>query len=136
MAKGIGFGSELSVASTTGVLDIGQIRSISGPNSAYDDVDTTTLDSSSNFRTFVAGLADPGEVTIELVADPTLTSHARLSLYHEAGSAKTYTISHPTSANTQAFSAYIKSLGQEIPLDDLITRSVTFKISGDPGWTS
>ena len=136
MAKGIGYGSELSVASTTGTLEVGQIRSISGPDSEYDDVDTTTLDSSTNFRTFVAGLADPGVVTIELVADPTLTSHTRLSTYHEAGSIKVWTISHPTSANTQAFSGYVKSIGQEIPLDDLITRSVSFKVTGDPGWTS
>lgn len=136
MAKAIGFGSELSVASTTGTLDIGQIRSISGPDSEYDDVDTTTLDSSTNFRTFIPGLADPGALTIELVADPTLASHSRLSTYFEAGSLKTYTVSHATSANTQSFSAYVKSIGQEIPLDDLVTRSVVFKVSGDPGWTS
>lgn len=136
MAKNIGYGSELSVASTTGTLDIGQIRSISGPDSEYDDVDTTTLDSSTNFRTFIPGLADPGVVTIEVVSDWTLTAQSRLRTYFEAGTAKTYTISHPTSANTQSFSAYVKSIGQEIPLDDLIMSTYSFKLSGDAGWTS
>lgn len=136
MAKEIGYGAELSVATTTGTLDIAQIRSISGPDSEADMVDTTTMDSSTNYRTFIQGLADPGQVTLELVYDGTSVGHARLETYQENMTSKVYTISYPTSANTQSFTAYVQSLSVEIPLDDLITQSVTLKITGDPGWSS
>lgn len=136
MAKEIGFGSELTVTTTTAATAIGQIRSISGPNSQVNDVDTTTLDSSTNYRTFIPGLIDPGVVSIEVVSDPTSLVITRLKQYLEAGSVKTFNIYHNTSANTAQFTAYVQGIGQEIPLDDLITNTYTFKLTGDAGWTS
>lgn len=136
MSKYIGFASELNVTSTTGTLIIGQIRSISGPNSEAADVDTTTLDSSTNYRTFIPGLIDPGAVTFDVIFDPTTTAMKRLNDYHDGRLVKTFAVTHPTTTVTQSFSAYVKSLGQEIPLDDVVTRPVTLKVTGDPGWTS
>lgn len=137
MAKEIGYGAELLCGTTTGgSVTVAQIRSISGPDSEADMVDTTTLDSSTNYRTFVQGLADPGQVTVELVYDSTATSHAKLQHYHDNRISATYTIVYPTSANSQAFTAYVQSLSLEVPLDDLITQTVTLKITGDPGWSS
>lgn len=136
MAKEIGFGSEFYVTTTTAATAIGQIKSISGPDSQTNDVDTTTLDSSTNYRTFVPGLIDPGVVTLEVVSDPTALVITRMRQYFEAGTAKTFNIYHNTSGNAQQFSAYVQSIGQEIPLDDLIMNTYTLKLSGDAGWTS
>lgn len=138
MAKYFGYGSVLVVATTTGgTTDIGQVRNISGPGATFDDVDTTCLDSSSNFRTFVPGLADPGEVTFEVVYDSTSESHSRLAHYHKERISVNYTIYHGSSTNeADTFSAYVKGLSREIPMDNLITAEVTLKVSGIPGFTT
>lgn len=138
MTKTHGFGSILYVATSTGGgLEIGQVRSISGPGVSANDVDTTTLDSSSNYRTFACGLLDPGEVTIGTVYDSTSISHARLCYYMGQQLTKTFTIYHGSSAgDTDAFVAYVKAAGREIPLDDVISCDFTLKVTGIPGYTT
>ena len=136
-AKTIGYGSAISVTTTTGELLIGQVRNISGPGTDATDVDTTTLDSSSNFRTFVPSLIDPGEVSFQVAYSTTITSHLRLAEYHKNLSAKTFKAYHgSTTGDSDSFSAYVKSMGREIPLDDLITLDFSLKVSGLPGYTT
>lgn len=137
MAKTHGYGSILAVATTTGTLEIGQIRSISGPNVSGADVDTTTLDSSSNYRTFVGGLLDPGEVTFSTIYDSTSLAHSHMAYYMATHEAMTYTVYHGSSAgDSDAFVAYIKGMSREIPLDDVITCDFTLKVTGKPGYTT
>ena len=137
MAKNIGFKSILAVATTTGAAEIGQVRNISGPGVSANDVDTTCLDSTSNYRTFSCGLLDPGEVTFGVAYDPALTAHKRLAFYMGQRSAKTFTVYHGSSTgDTDAFVAYVKGLGREIPLDDLITADITLKVTGIPAYTT
>lgn len=137
MAKSIGYKSILAVTTTTGSAEIGQIRSISGPGVSANDVDTTTLDSSSNYRTFSCGLIDPGEVTFGVVYDPTDTLHKRLAYYMGQRSSKTFTVYHGSSSgDSDAFSAYVKGMSREIPLDDLITCDYTLKVTGKPAYTT
>ncbi len=134
MSKGIGFGT--SIATSSGAT-IGQIRSISGPATDVNDVDVTTLDSTDNWRDFLPGLVDPGEVTLGLAYGNDVVTHTLLATRHSARTSATYTLTHGStawSANTQAFTGYVKSLGQEIPLDDLVTLDVTFKLSGSAGF--
>lgn len=138
MAKTFGYGCVMVVAtSTSGELTIGQVRSISGPGVDFGDVDTTCMDSSSNYRTFIPGLGDPGEVTVALVYDSTDLVHSRLVHYMNDRLSKTYTIFHGTTAvDGDSFSAYVKGFSREIPMDNMITADVTFKLSGLPGYTT
>lgn len=138
MTKTFSYGSVLAVTTTTGEANIGQLRSISGPGVSFGDVDTTCMDSSTNYRTFVAGLGDGGEVTASLVYAPTTVSHKRLMYYMGQRSSKTFTIYHGTTAagTAQTFTGYVKGMSREIPLDDLITGDITIKCSGKPGYTT
>jgi hypothetical protein len=63
-----------------------------------------------------------------LEADPLAVSSS-LSL-------KTYTITYGSAGGTQAFAAVIAGMGQAIPLDDAITRTVRLKVTGDAGFTT
>lgn len=131
MAKTFGYHSILT--SSTG--EIGQIRSISGPGVDFADVDTTCMDSTSNYRTFTPGLGDGGEVTLALVYDP--AAHAPLCNHMGARTVKYWTIYHGSSGgDSDVFYAYIKGIGREIPMDDLITADVTLKVTGIPGYTT
>lgn len=136
MAKRIGYGVTLETTTSTGVLSIGYIRSISGPSAAINDVDTTTLDSTGGFRTFIPGLIDGGEVTCDMLYDPSIESHKTLGTRFKARTSATYTITDPSTTAGAAFTGYIKGLSREIPLDDVITCSVTFKVSGNPGYAT
>lgn len=136
MAKTIGYGSVLVVVSTSGAdITTGQIRNITGPGVSGTDVDTTTMDSSSNYRTFVPGLLDPGEVSFSLVYDPASTTHTRLARFMGERLSTTFKVYHgSTAGNEDSFVGYIKGLSREIPMDDLITADVTIKVSGKPGY--
>lgn len=138
MSKIFGYGSVLQVTTTTGDLAIGQVTNISGPGTDAADVDTTTMDSSSNFRTFVSGLIDPGELAISVMYDPGLVSHKRLAYYHGQRSTKVFKLYHGTTAagDEDTFSAHIKSLGREIPMDNVITCDFTVRVTGKPGYTT
>lgn len=129
------FGYKSILASSTG--EVGQVKSIGGPSAAFGDVDTTTLDSSTNYRTFVPGLGDPGEVTLALVYDPTLASHRMLARAAQNRTEKAWTFYHGSSTgDTDVFNAFVKSVGRETPLDNLITADVTLKVTGKPGYTT
>lgn len=136
-AKAIGYGSVLSVTTTTGETNIGQIQNISGPGVTFNDVDTTCMDSSSNYRTFIPGLGDPGELTFTVAYSSTQTPHKRLAYYMGQRSNKTFTVYLNSSAGTAtAMNAYVKGMSREIPLDGLITADLTLKLSGKPGYTT
>jgi hypothetical protein len=140
MAKTIGYGSVLLVCSTSnGTTEnkIAAVRSISGPGVSGNDVDTTTLDSSSNFRTFTPGLLDPGELTISMIYDPTDVGHKRLTRYMGSRINANFKVCETSTAGTvQSFSGYVKGMSREIPMDDVITCDVTIKVSGLPGYTT
>lgn len=137
MTKYVGYRSVLTVTTTTGAAEVGYLRNISGPGVSANDVDTTTLDSSSNYRTFTCGLLDPGEVTFQVVYATTLVTHKRLAYYMGQRQAKTFTVYHgSTSGDSDAFSAYVKGMSREIPMDDLITCDLTLKVSGKPAYTT
>lgn len=140
MAKSVGYGSVLIVCSSsdgTTENNIAQVRNISGPGVSGNDVDTTTLDSSSNYRTFVGGLLDPGEVTFSIAYDPTNATHTRLARYLNDRYTANWKVAAGSSAGTlTAFSGHIKGMSREIPLDDLITCDLTIKVSGKPGYTT
>ena len=139
MAKTFGYGSVLAVTTTTGESNIGQLLDITGPGASFSDVDTTTLDSSTNYRTFIAGLGDGGEVTCSLIYAPTTTVHKRLMYYmHNRTAAKTFTAYHGTTAagTAQTFTAHVKGFSRTITLDDVIKGDLTLKVTGKPGYTS
>lgn len=136
MAKVIGYGVTLETTTSTGTMSIAYLRNIDGPSAEINDVDTTTLDSTGGFRTFIAGLIDGGEVSCQMIYDPSVESHKTLGTRFKARTLHTYTITHPSTTAGAAFSGYIKSLSRAVPLDDVVTCDITFKVSANPGYTS
>lgn len=129
------FGYRSIIATSTG--EVSQVRSISGPGAEMDDVDTTTMDSSSGFKTFVAGLGDGGDVTLDLIYDPTATVHKVLHRQMTGRTTRRYTVYHGSSTgDTDVFVGYVKGMNREIPMDDVISCEVTIKVTGLPGYTT
>lgn len=139
MAKSVGFGTVLILCSSDGTTEnnVAQVLNISGPGVSGNDVDTTTLDSSSNYRTFVGGLLDPGELTFSIVYDPTAATHALLANFMGERYTANWKIAIGSSSGAlQTFSGHVKGMSREIPLDDKVTCDVTVKVTGLPGYTT
>ncbi len=80
MAKMSAFGTWLTYVDpdTSGVTRIHYVADISGPEMSMETVDVTTHDSPEQFAEFVAGQADGGELSFDLMFDGSSTNHARL----------------------------------------------------------
>lgn len=138
MSKKLGLGTALSVQHpTTSYGAIGQIRGLRTGEAKGSKKESTTLDTTGAFHTYLFGLIDAGEATFDVVYDPGSNSHKYLSSLLKARAAKNWKVTYPTTAfPAKTFSAAVIGMGEEIPLDDLIMCSVTLGKTGDAGFTS
>mgnify|MGYP006893384743 CR=1 FL=1 len=135
MAVHVGIGTKLEKDTTGGGAwrTIAQCRSISGPSYEGDEIDVTTHDSVGGFREFVRGLVDPGEISAELVFDPNHASHAATGLIDDlkSGATDPYRIDWVMASKILTFTAFVKSFPLTSPIDDVLTGTVTLRITGD-----
>ena len=87
------------------------------------------------------GPIDPGTVTFPVIYDPADSMHKRLAFYHGTTDTslqnRIYKVYHASSTgDSDSFTAYVKNLGREIPMDDVISCDITLKVSGIPGYTT
>lgn len=119
---GIGHGTQFSFGSFTGDL-----RSISWDGMEAAEIDTTHMLSEEGWMEFIAGLANAGEISLNLIFDPAVPPPLR-----ESGTALiTFTTGRQWSC-----AAFCKSGGQEIPHDELMEQDVSFKLSGKPNFNA
>lgn len=104
---------------------------------ARDAVEATHTESTEGIREFIPGLIDYGEVSIELNFVPGSDADARIRALFQTKAAAQGQMSFPTSpAVTMQFTAIATGYTAQAPLDDKLTASATFKISGRPTWSS
>ena len=110
--------------------------SIKGPGFSRDSLDATHMDSPNNWREFIAGLKDGGEVTIESNYVPTdATQNATtgaLALFN-SGVTRNWKLVMPVSPIvTWILPAFLTNFEPDIPLDDKMMLSLTLKVAGEP----
>lgn len=114
-----------------GTTEIAELTSIGGLELSAETIDTTTLDSTGGYRTFINGFKDGGEVSISGFFNP--TSHKGLYDDFEAGTVSTYTIEFPAGINAKwEFSAVVTAYSTSAELEDAIAFEATLKVSGKP----
>lgn len=116
-------------SSATTFAAIAEVNSINGPNMSREYIDTTSLDTTGGYRTFVPSFRDGGEITLDLNFER--DNYIEFKDDFESADPVTYQIVFPdTGATTFEFSGYVTSLTNAIPKDDKILVTVTIKISG------
>lgn len=124
-----------NMAGTPTFTAIAEINDINGPNLSRDTLETTSLDTTGGYRTFIGGFRDGGEIQLEM--NFTLDGYDDLKLDFEDDDPRDYQIVLPdTGATTLGFSALVTALGMKLSTTDKITASVTLKISGEVTLTS
>lgn len=109
MSKYTGKGGQfqvLTVSSPATWTSVGQVREIGSTTVTSEEIDVTTLDAnvggtSTDYKDFLGGFKDPGEMSIVVLFDPNLASHGAVTngLYElfDSGRSITARVVYPVS---------------------------------------
>lgn len=128
----IGYGAWMKRGGVTAInfADLGvEVTSITPPGVTRDAPDASHMTSPDQYREFIAGMMDAGEVEIEYNFVPETTDPMITAI--EAGKVF-YQIGHDDWPITFQFQAICTAVTRAVPLDDKMTGSATFKVSGKP----
>jgi predicted secreted protein len=123
----IGFGSDFK----RGIASVGEVLSIGAPSLSRDVVDATHMKSPGRWREYEAGLKDGGEVSVEIQSKPSSAASQALVADFDNDAAESYSIEF-SDGSSWSFDGLITGMETSDPLDDKITTTVTFKITGKP----
>jgi len=114
-------------------VTVAQVSDISGPSLSMDTIDVTTHDSPGAWREFIAGLKDPGEVSLEIVYDPAGVTHIALKDDITNRTRRNFLIVFPDASATQwNFAAYVTDFEPAMGVEDAMMASVTLKLTSQP----
>lgn len=120
--------------SETEDLKIANLTSIGEIGVESEEIDATDLDSPDNYKEFIAGSKDAGEVALAGNIKDESNVEKMLALA-ESQSMEEWKVAYPSGA-TWVFKGFVKSFkdGEKTP-DGLATFSATIRISGKPVYT-
>jgi hypothetical protein len=130
-------GTKLQHTVSASLVDIAQILSIEHSGSGSETFESTTLDGGV-FKTFApTGYSNPGQVSAEIFYDPALAGHQAVTdLIATPGTNAMKIIYADTAATNQAFTSAGVEFGATVAMDDGLKASLTYTVTGDPGWPS
>lgn len=112
---------------------VGRVRDLTPPALSRDPVESTDMESEDRWREFIGGLKDGGELNFEITFDPGSTETTDFMSDLNTDEPGYYKIIFP-SADEWGFSALMTGFEPTTPVGEKMTASVTFKVSGKPGW--
>jgi len=111
---------------------LADVKSITGPTSTRETIDTSSFDTAGGYRTSVAGLRDSGEISFSM--NLTKTGYLLMKSDFESLDDNYYQIIIPATASSDGmsldFAGQVTGIPMNIPLDDVISVDITIKISG------
>lgn len=138
MAEYSGYPATLAVDISASYTDIVQVRDISGPSMSADTIDVSTRDTN-NWKKFIAGMRDGGEVTFDCVYDPAQTTHSAsaaggMVTLLAAGTVGSFRLTFADESTTVTFDGIVTAFEPSDPMNDAQTADVTIKVSGELTW--
>lgn len=130
MAVKRGIGTTISKGGT----NIGGLTSIGTPEKSADTIETTTMDVTDGYKTFIQGIKDGGEISVKGFFDTADAGQMTLDAAFENGTLDTYIITFPaTIGATFNFTGIVtKFTVGEATIEDPLSFELTVKISGKP----
>ena len=112
---------------------VSEIVNIKPPSQKMDTPDVTTMDTTTNYKEYIAGLRDGGEVglTLKLYSGDTNGQYGLLQDM-ENGTKQSFIITLPDNAATWTFNGYVTGHDPDVPLDNAMGLEITIKVSGKP----
>lgn len=132
----LGYGALFKIAdanSPTDFIVIGEITNITMPSISRDAIDATHMQSTEGWREFIAGLKDGGEVSVDLNYIPGSVADTLLMSQLATDTPTVCEIEIPHSPTWHwTFNAILTGLEPQAPVDDKMTATVSFKVTGKP----
>lgn len=130
-AASIGHGSTFAVSTDGGTtyVPLAEVINITPPSDTIDVIDATSMDSANATREFILGLNDPGECSLEMNFVPGSTADDKIQDIRDARAVVKCRITFPN-AVTWTFDGILTAYEPDIPADDKMTATVTFKVTG------
>lgn len=126
----IGYGTTFAISTNgTTFTDVAEVFEVTPPSDSLDTVDATHMSSPNATREFIFGLRDPGEASFEMAFIPGSASDVLIQSIRDTRQTVTCRITFPNNA-TWTFSGVLTGYEPAVPLDDRMTATVTFKVSG------
>ena len=114
-------------------VSLAEVTSITPPGMARDSVDASHEESPGAWREFIGGMKDGGEVSVEMNFIPGSLSTTRIIDTFSSDEALSCKIIFPdAAATTWTFQAICTGFEPETPMDDKMSASATFKVTGQP----
>lgn len=115
-----------------GATTISELLSVTCPNLSSDSIDVSTYGEADTYRSFIQGLVDGGEITVEGEYD--ISNGDTILNQLNSSSYVPISIDLPTSPSVSRFSVYVVCTGfnSDEPLDSSIQFSANFKVTGKP----
>lgn len=131
-AAGTTLGYKIGSASV--YTNIAQLVEFEESGISIDPIETTLL--ASTIKTYIAGIPDPGEITLTVYNVPGDAGVAALKGLANTGTTCSWQVqypdgSSPTTGTTETFSGFVMNFGAKgFTVNDTPTAEVTIKISG------
>lgn len=134
-AARIGLGTEFWLDDADGYpVKLGEIISVTPPNSQTEDVEATHMESPNRRREWIAGLIDDGEGTFEMNYVPGSATDILIRAAQTDGIARSYLIVIPDGATGWEITGdcIVKGYERNVPIDDRMTATLTVRFTGAP----
>ena len=133
--KGAKFWLWDSSLATPALRKVAEVLSITPPAGTRDTIDTTTHDSSGDYREFISSLIDAGEATVLVHHNPGSVDELHLRAAFASGLPITFAIdtNKPGVATQRRTSGTCIVTGYapaDVVIDDKMTATLTIKVSG------
>jgi hypothetical protein len=133
----LGYGSKFDVSSTSAsppiYVALGEVFNITPPSMVVDQVDVSHMQSPLRRREFIDGLIDPGECSFQMNYVPGSPSDLLLLGILDTAvgldRSRMCRITYPNGLK-DVFDGNLASYEPDLPTDDKMTATVTFKVSG------
>lgn len=129
-------------AGGTSYTTIAQIRDMTGPSISRTEIEVADRSVTGYYKEYIGGFVDPGSITFDLTWDPITTdSHAQTSGTGLLADFETDQCSQAAwqwqldgcgGTATFTFDGFLSGFEVSDPFEDVVTASITVKISGKP----
>lgn len=133
----LAFGTVLEYSTDNGGTwtAIAGLTNIDTPSGTTEEVDATAHDSPGGYREFIAGLKDPGEVSIEGYYDPNDATHdgsSGLPSLWASGDVVSWRVRSPAHGSNSGveFDGYVSAFQATFPSDGLMGFTGTIRATG------
>lgn len=133
----IGHGTQLQRSddrtSSGSFATVGAIRDATPPSLSRDAIESTDSESPEKWHEYMAGMKDGGEFSVEMTFDPGSTEFTAFMTDLNYDGPGYYKFVFPDTSEW-GMAALLTGFDPSAPQTDKMVATVTFKVSGKPGW--